>query len=82
MVAMFEKVAFHTTFFGTFLRNRLAGWFTQGFAPAVKGAPPIEPLAALTPGNLLSTPSLWIGLIFAAIFLAAAARMRRGRGPI
>jgi len=38
-------------------------------------------------GNLslvkfLSTPGLWTGLLVAAIFLAAATRLRRYRGPI
>ena len=28
----------------------------------------------MTPGRFLSTPSLWIGLVFAALFLAAAVR--------
>jgi hypothetical protein len=37
---------------------------------------------ALTPGNFFSTPSLWIGLIVAALCLAAAIRMRRYREPI
>jgi hypothetical protein len=30
----------------------------------------------------LSTPGLWIGLAFAAIFLAIAVRLRRNREPI
>ena len=42
----------------------------------------IDSLSQITPGTFLSTPGLWIGLAFAAIFLAAAVRMRRYREPI
>ena len=41
-----------------------------------------EPLAAMTPGKLLTTPGLWAGLLFAALFLFAAVRVRRHREPI
>ncbi len=44
--------------------------------------PTIDSLAQLTPGRFLSTPDLWIGLVVAAAFLAAAVRLRRYRGPI
>ena len=39
-------------------------------------------MAQLTPDRFLSTPGLWVGLLFAAAFLAAAVRLRRDRGPI
>jgi hypothetical protein len=32
--------------------------------------------------KFLSSPGLWLGLVFAAIFLAAATRLRRYREPI
>jgi hypothetical protein len=35
-----------------------------------------------TPGQLLSSPGLWIGLVLAAAFLAAAVQLRRYREPI
>jgi hypothetical protein len=44
--------------------------------------PHFIPVAALTPGRFLGTPGLWVGLVFAAIFLAAAVRLRRYREPI
>jgi hypothetical protein len=47
----------------------------------VKGTP-VEPLASMTPGKLLATPGLWAGLFIAALFLAAAVRVRRRREPI
>jgi hypothetical protein len=33
-------------------------------------------------GDLLTSPGLWIGFALAAIFLAAAVRLRRYQGPI
>ena len=44
--------------------------------------PHFIPLAQLAPGRFLSSPSLWLGLVFAAIFLAAAVRLRRYQGPL
>jgi len=81
-VAAFEKGAFNTSYVGSFLNYRLLGWFKLAFVPHQHGSVPIEPLAAITPGKLLSAPDLWIGLVFAALFLAAAVRLRRNREPI
>ena len=82
-VAAFEKGAFNTSYVGSFLTYRLIGWFQRAFVPHAHGSPsPIDPLAALTPGKFLSTPGLWMGLAFAAVFLAVAVRLRRNREPI
>jgi ABC-2 type transport system permease protein len=81
-IAAFEKGAFNTSHVGSFLKYRLIGWFTQAFVQQAHGGSSIEPLTAITPAKFLSTPSLWIGLAFAAIFLAAAVRLRRNREPI
>ena len=80
-IAVFERIAFQSSHFGRWLGWRLAGWFTQAFVPRVKGTA-VEPLAAMTPGTLLTTPGLWVGLLFAALFLFAAVRVRRQREPI
>jgi ABC-2 type transport system permease protein len=77
-----EKIAFNTSYFASLLKYRLIGWFTQAFAFQAHGSVEADPLTQLTPGNFLSTPGLWIGLAFAAAFLAAAARLRRYREPI
>ena len=79
--AAFEKGAFGTSHLGSFLRHRLIGWFTLGFDLRVPDPWPGEPLAHLSPGRLLSTPDLWLGLVFAAACLAAAVRLRRSREP-
>jgi hypothetical protein len=39
-------------------------------------------LGHLHPGAFLISPGLWIGLAVAAVFLAAAVRLRRDQGPI
>jgi ABC-2 type transport system permease protein len=81
-----ERVAYHGSFFGWLLRERFIGFAAKAFAfqdvGGVKADPHFIPLALLTPGKFLSSPGLWIGLIFAAVFLAAAARLRRYREPI
>ena len=81
-ICIFEQIAFRTSHFASLLGYRLIGWFTQAFVVPVKGSVSIDPLTAVTPGKFLSTPGLWIGLAFAAAFLAAAVRLRRNREPI
>jgi ABC-2 type transport system permease protein len=81
-IAMLEKMAFNSSHFGSLLQYRLIGWLTQAFVPMPHGTVPLDPLAALTPGRFLSAPGLWTGLVFAAIFLAAAVLLRRNREPI
>jgi ABC-2 type transport system permease protein len=74
-----EKIAFKTTHFAAMLQNRLGGGAEAVTAP---GTLPMDPMTHLTPGNFLGSPGLWIGLVIAAGFLAAAARLRRYQGPI
>jgi len=42
----------------------------------------ITRLTQLDPLGFLGAPGLWIGLVAAAAFLAAATRLRRSREPI
>jgi ABC-2 type transport system permease protein len=79
-VSVLEKIAFNTSYFQSMLNHRLMGFRTEAFAVNAHGT--IDSVTQLTPGNFLSTPGLWIGLAFAAAFLAAAVRMRRYREPI
>jgi ABC-2 type transport system permease protein len=81
-VGVFERVAFGTTYVSWFLGYRLIGWFHQAAQVPPHGTAVSEPLAALTPGRYLTTPGLWLGLIFAAACLFAAIRLRRYRGPV
>ena len=81
-ISVVERIAFNTSHVASLLKYRLFGWATQAFAFQPRGGVPIDPLAQITPGTFLSTPGLWIGLAFAAVFLAAAVRLRRYREPI
>jgi len=74
-----EKMAFKTSHFLGMLQYRLTG----PEAPTTTAPGTLmDILSALTPAQFFSTPGLWIGLAIAAIFLAAAARLRRYREPI
>jgi ABC-2 type transport system permease protein len=85
-VVVLEKIAFNSSHFANLLKYRLIGWFLQAITLDTHGGSPIDPhfipLIQLTPGKFLSSPGLWVGLVFAAIFLAAAVRLRRYREPI
>jgi ABC-2 type transport system permease protein len=73
-----EKIAFNTAHFLAMLQYRLIG---PGDAMAPHSAPP-DFMATLIPTHFFSTPGLWTGLALAAVFLAAAVRLRRYQGPI
>jgi ABC-2 type transport system permease protein len=81
-----ERTAFSSWHFANLLKYRMIGWFLQGFNLDTHGGPPIDPhflpLTQITPGKFLASPSLWLGLVVTAVFLAAAVRLRRYREPI
>jgi ABC-2 type transport system permease protein len=85
-IAVVENIAFHTSFLGSLLQNRLFGFTAAAFDLKDKNGVPIDPhfipLTQLAPGRFLSSLGLWVGLAMAAIFLAAAVRLRRYREPI
>jgi ABC-2 type transport system permease protein len=82
VISIFETLVFHTTYFGLLLKYRLIGFFKEAFDASTLGHPSINPLTTLTPGSYLLTPGLWLGLLFAVAFLAAAIRLRRYREPM
>jgi len=74
-----EKIAFNTSHFAAILQHRVMG------DPSVTGSTTgisIDAMTPFTPGQLLGSPGLWIGLAIATAFLAAAVRLRRHGGPI
>ena len=81
-IQIFEKITFGTSYFGSFVKHLLFGFAPDAFDFQGRCHPTISSLAQLTPERYLSSPSLWIGLLFAAAFLAAAVRLRRYRGPL
>ena len=74
----FERIAFGTSHFGSLIRYRLAGTLAVAFDFEARDGvvPGVEPLRFLT------SPGLWSGLAFAAVFIAATVRLRRNREPI
>jgi ABC-2 type transport system permease protein len=81
-ISVVERIAFNTTQFPSLLRYRVIGAMEEAFALGPQHRGPIDQLTQLDPGRFLSSSGLWFGLAFAAAFLAAAARLRRSRGPI
>jgi ABC-2 type transport system permease protein len=74
-----EKIAFGTSRLAAQLEYRLTAGMEAFTAP---GTLPTDPMNHATPGRFLTSPGLWIGLLVAAGFLAAAVRLRRSRGPL
>src|SRR5438876_7784399 len=81
-IGVLEKFAFDTSHFASILKDRLFGAADTAFAFQPHRGVAIDSLVQLTPGRYLTTPGLWIGLAFAAVFVAVAVRQRRYRGPI
>ena len=90
-VMLFERVAFSTTHVQDMLGYRLFGGLKTAVA-AHSPAPqlsegvtvqmPHRVLDALDPVGFLANPWLWVGLVVAAGFIAAAIWMRRYREPL
>jgi ABC-2 type transport system permease protein len=79
-IGFFEKIVFNTQHFAILLENRLSGGGVE--AMTMPGSMPMDPATHLTPGTYLTSPGLWLGLVFTALCLAAAVRLRRHRGAI
>ncbi|MBO0696296.1 MAG: ABC transporter permease [Verrucomicrobia bacterium] len=77
-IGFFEKITFGTSHFASMLKDRLLGFAPNAFVFNQHSIASPQ----LTPLKYLSTPGLWIGLAFAAAFIAAAVWQRRYRGPI
>jgi ABC-2 type transport system permease protein len=76
-----EKLAFGTSYVASLMKYRLGGAMAEAFTvDAAKVS--ITRLSQLDPVKFVSSAGLWVGLLFAAAFLAAAIRLRRSREPI
>ena len=78
-IGIFEKIAFHSSHFAELLLYRVGGGTEAD--TSMRGIN-LQSGMHLAPGHFLSTPGLWLGLLVAAVFLAAAVRLRRYREPI
>ena len=85
-IAVFERIAFHTVYLGSLLADRVYGFTREAFNLTLPDGTPVDghfiPVTQFTPLKFLSSPGLWLGLVFAAMCLAAAVRWRRYREPI
>jgi len=73
-----ETITSGTSFVGNLLRYRFSGGQAHAFA-AEAGDGPVTQLSQMTPLEFLSAPGLWLGLLFAAGFVAVAVQLRRKR---
>jgi ABC-2 type transport system permease protein len=77
-IAFFERITFGTSHFASILKDRLMGFAPNAFAFNMHSVD----CPRLTPGAYLSSPGLWLGLLVATVFIVAAIRLRRYRGPL
>jgi ABC-2 type transport system permease protein len=78
-IGIVEKMAFNTAHFTAMVQSRFMG---GSDLPEPAGGPTMDMLAPHPVGHYLTSPGLWIGLGVTALFLFAAVRLRRSRGPI
>ena len=76
-----EKLTMDTAHVPALVTYWLTGWYRRAFAIPGPEHIPFGAPTAFTPGRLLGTPDLWIGLALAAVLVAAAVRLRRYREP-
>ena len=81
-LALIERIVLGTTHVSDFLRYRVVGAMAEAFLFDPSKGGNIDRFSELTPGRFLATPSLWLGLLFAAACIAIAIRVRRLREPI
>ena len=80
-IVFVERLAFGTSRFAGLVKYRFSGAMTEAFAAQTQDGP-VTQLSQLDPVHFLSTPGLWLGFVAAAVFLAAAVRLRRYREPL
>src|SRR5436190_20480128 len=78
-IGFFEKITFNTSYLASMLKHRLLGFAGEAFNFQPHHGVALE---SLTPGRYLSSPGLWIGLLFAVAFVTVAIRLLRYHGPL
>ena len=80
-VQILEKIAFGTSYSGALIKYRVVGAMAEAFTPGAEQHP-ITQFSQLDPARFFTSPGLWLGLAAAALFLYAAARVRRSKEPL
>ncbi|HEY6387656.1 MAG TPA: hypothetical protein VIX91_18420 [Candidatus Acidoferrum sp.] len=80
-IAGVELIVFRTRYFAALVGSRLIG-DAPGLAYTAENAFPSGPMTHIRAETFLGSPGLWIGLVVAAAFLAAAVRLRRHQASI
>jgi ABC-2 type transport system permease protein len=81
VIGAVEMFLFQTSYFARMVGERVIGHIPDA-AIRANDMFPTNPMIHLTPAQYLLDPSVWLGLLVAAAFLALAVRMRRSHGPI
>lgn len=81
VIGAVEKIVFNTSHFANMLGYLVMGG-GDAFPVPGSGSMPMNSMPLHAVAEFFVSPELWIGLLFTVIFLAAAVRMRRERGPI
>lgn len=74
-----ERLLFDSKLVASLLKYRFIGAMSLAFE---NGGHNLEHISQLSPLRFLTSAGLWAGLVFAALCLAAAVRLRRDREPI
>ncbi|MBV8799793.1 MAG: ABC transporter permease [Alphaproteobacteria bacterium] len=81
-LSVVEKIALDTNYVGSLIQYRLKGFLALAFNQPPKNPTSIDPVALMTPLRYFTSPGLWVGLVVAVAFLAAAVWLRRDREPV
>ena len=79
-IGALERILFQSWHFFRFLQFLLIGWATRAFK--WQGDVMTDLMSSFAPEQVLATPSVWLGLVVAAVLLAGAIRMRRHAEPM
>ena len=81
-LCVLEGIIFHSKHFADLLGMRLNGGFAAAFAMSAPNGVERAGLPHITREQFFTSPDLWVGLLVAAGFVAAAVWMRRRAEPV